>query len=522
MNYRPERSRRTAARTHPGRAPLLRSLRRFGCNALSLAFATGAAVSAVCSPAAKADTAQLRDVLEDCRPGEGPRGALCGHVPVFEDRQGRTGRKIELNVVVYPALGRDPRPDPVFFLAGGPGQAATATGSLFARVLRDAREHRDFVFVDQRGTGKSNGLYCDADTDDLSSALADEQTIDRLRRCLEGYDADPRHYTTPVAMDDLDDVRTSLGYKSINLWGGSYGTRAALVYLRRHGEHVRSVVLDGAVPLGMTLPTSFPDDNQRALELTLAACETDDPCRDRFPDLRPKLGELLERLERRPIPVRVKHPRTGEPVEFDLFRSVFLTALRGALYSTDVASLIPTVIEMAHGGDFSGVVALALVGESAPAEHRAGLGMFFSVICAEDWPWFDRQDWRADQPGGFRDDSIPEVWDTVCAFWPHVPVGANYHEPVRSEVPALVLSGRLDPVTPPRWGDKVLEGLTNARHVVVPGIAHGTSFSGCVPSLVSDFIHDASADQLDIECVNELKRSPFFVTKAGPRMEPAE
>lgn len=522
MNVWPERARRIAVRTDPGRVPSLRSFRRLARNAFKLVFAACAAVSAAGIPAAKADTAQLRDVLEDCRPGEGPRGALCGGVPVFEDRQGRTGRKIELNVVVYPALSRDPRPDPVFFLAGGPGQAATATGSLFARVFRDAREQRDFVFVDQRGTGKSNGLHCDLDSDDLRSALADEHAIDGLRQCLEGYDADPRHYTTPVAMDDLDEVRSTLGYQSINLWGGSYGTRAALVYLRRHGEHVRSVVLDGAVPLGMTLPASFLDDNQRALELTLAACETDDFCRARFPDLRRKLGLLLERLERQPIAVRVMHPRTGEPVEFDLLRSAFLSAIRGALYSTDVASLIPMVIDMAHEGDFAGVIALALVGESAPDEHRSGLGMFFSVICAEDWPWFDREEWRTARRGGFRDDSIPEVWGRVCAFWPHVPLGGTYHEPVRSKVPALVLSGALDPVTPPRWGEKVLEGLTEARHVVVPGVAHGTSFSGCVPSLVSDFIHGASAEKLDIGCVNELKRSPFFVTKAGPRMEPAE
>ena len=521
MNISSDHSRRTG-RPDSECGPFLRPLRRLRRNGLRLALAMCAAAYAASIPVAKADVGQLRDVLKDCRPGEGPRGALCGRVPVFEDRQGRTGRKIELNVVVFPALNRDPRPDPVFFLAGGPGQAATVTGSFFSRAFRDVRDHRDLVFVDQRGTGKSNGLHCDLDSDDLRSGLTDEHAIDRLRQCLEGYDADPRHYTTPVAMDDLDEVRSTLGYQRINLWGGSYGTRAALVYLRRHGERVRSVVLDGAVPLGMTLPATFPEDNQRALELTLAACETDDSCRDRFPDLRRKLGALLERLERRPVPVRVKHPRTGEPVEFDLRRSVFLSALRGSLYSTEGASLIPMMIEKAHGGDFAGVVALAIAEEAVPVDFRISLGMFFSVICAEDWPWFDREEWRAATPVDFRDESIPEVWDGVCSFWPHVPLVRNYHEPVRSEAPALLLSGSLDPVTPPRWGDKALHGLASARHVVVPGVAHGTSFSGCVPSLISDFIRDGSAAQLDLACVKELKRSPFFVTNAGPRMERAE
>ncbi len=274
----------------------------------------------MCACASGPESVQRQLVLEECEPGNGPLDARCGAIPVFEDRSRASGRTIDLKVVVYPALNRDPQPDPLFVLAGGPGQSAAQLSSVFAGMLRAVRQDRDLVFVDQRGTGESNGLPCDMDTDDLESLSSTDFVIETLRQCLEGYDADLRFYTTPVAMDDLDEVRAKLGYSSINLWGGSYGTRAALVYLRRHGEHVRSVVLDGAVPLAMKLPLSFPEDGQRALDLTFDACEMEDPCRKRFPDLRRKLAGLLDRLERQPIRVSVKHPRTGEDVDFEVQR----------------------------------------------------------------------------------------------------------------------------------------------------------------------------------------------------------
>ena len=166
-------------------------------------------------------------MLEECDPSDGFYGALCAQIPVFEDRDRAAGRTIDLRVVVYPAFANDPQPDPVFVLAGGPGQGAAQASSGVVTALRKVREERDIVFLDQRGTGESSGLDCDLDTDDLNLLFDEDLGIENLKRCLAGYDADLRHYTTPVAMDDLDQVREKLGYSKINLWGGSYGTRAA-------------------------------------------------------------------------------------------------------------------------------------------------------------------------------------------------------------------------------------------------------------------------------------------------------
>ena len=477
---------------------------------LFIAVALGAACACAPRPAA----VEQASVLEECKPDDGPIDALCGRISVFEDRERAEGRTIDLKVVVYRALHREPQPDPLFVLVGGPGGGAAEMSSMLMSMLRAVQEDRDIVFVDQRGTGDSNGLPCTPDTDDLESLGREDLALEELEKCLESYDADLRLYTTPIAMDDLDEVRTKLGYGQINLWGGSYGTRAASVYLRRHGETVRSVVLDGVAPVTMKLPLDFPQDGQRAMDLMFDACEQEEPCRERFPDVRRKLADLLDRLEKQPARVRLKHPRTGESGNV-VIRSDFVGAvLRGALYSPVTASMLPMLIEQAHGGDFQGMLALTAMGE--PLADLMSQGMFFSVVCAEDLPWIDEQESQQRAAETFQGESLIETWGKVCASWPRGTVADDYHEPIRSDVPALVLSGELDPVTPPRWGEAIAQGLPNSRHIVVPGVGHGTSALGCVPSLIADFIRDGTAADLDAECVEKLHRPPFFVTNAGP------
>ncbi len=249
---------------------------------------------------------------------------------------------IDLKVVVFPALAPDARPDPVFVLAGGPGQGAAQLSSVLAEAFRRVRRQRDLVFVDQRGTGDSNGLRCEVDADDLALLMSPRYFIQTVRRCRERYDADLRLYTTPIAMDDLDEVRARLGYSTVNLWGGSYGTRAALVYLRRHGEHVRSAAFDSSVPLRMKLPLSFPEDGQRALDLMFDACEQEDPCRNRFPGLRVRFSAWLER---QPMLATTKHPRTGVDVEFQLSSEFAAGLIQRWLYVPEMASMLPLLID---------------------------------------------------------------------------------------------------------------------------------------------------------------------------------
>ncbi len=452
--------------------------------------------------------------LEPCADDVGVDGAECTTLEVFENRALGEGRSISLNIAVLPALGLKVQPDPLFVLAGGPGQAATDLAELVDEFMRRIRRERDIVLVDQRGTGDSNPLDCEFVDSDSLHFLPEDRFLDPLRDCLASFDADTRFYTTPVAMDDLDDVRAALGYDRINLWGGSYGTRAALVYLRRHEEHVRSVILDGLAPTSIKLPLSFGQDGNRALDMMLDDCATSPDCGPAFAGVREKLYSLLARLDREPVRTRIQHPRTGEWIEVPVTRNAVALLVRAALYSAELSALLPLVIERAHEGDFGPLAAMS--DPWTDLDKAMSVGMLFSVICSEDIPGLSDADRRELSGEPFLGSAVVDVWSKVCGFWPRGEVPAGYYDPTVSDKPVLVLSGELDPVTPPRWGEEVVQHLENGRHVVVPGVGHGTLVAGCVPKLMAKFIDQGSAKDLDVECVKKLRRPPFFSSFTGP------
>ena len=188
--------------------------------------------------------------------------AQCGSLLVPEDRATYSGRMIPLYVAVVPARGSTRAPDPVFWLAGGPGDAATDSAGASVQLLEVVNQQRDVVLVDQRGTGGSHDLRCP------QGPLADRWAAE-LRTCLYGLDGDPRAYTTAWAMDDLDEVRAALGYDRINLYGTSYGAAAAQVYVQRHPADPHVIAESGTL-LGVPIFERLPGASQRALDLLFA------------------------------------------------------------------------------------------------------------------------------------------------------------------------------------------------------------------------------------------------------------
>jgi pimeloyl-ACP methyl ester carboxylesterase len=440
---------------------------------------------------------------------------LCGRLQVSENRETRSGRTISLKIVMLPGLGTDAQSDPLFFLAGGPGQGAAQMAKPLSEVFRRVQTLRDIVLVDQRGTGDSNPLECESDQDSLAALdESDEAALERLRNCLEGLNADPRLYTTSIAMDDLDDVRRHLGYDRINLYGGSYGTRAALVYLQQHGEHVRSVVLDGVAPPDMRLPVFFARDAQRALDKLLSDCESNDSCRTKYPNLAGRTRALLARLEKAPPKLRLVHPRTGVAEEVSVTAVFIANVLAGALYSPMISALLPELIARAEANDFQGLLALGVVNEGA--SENMSLGMQLSVICAEDYPRITAEESTQASEGSVFADHLLASRMKACEFWPRGTVKASFYEPVSSNTPVLILSGDLDPITPPSWGDAVLKHLSAGRHIIVPGTGHGTLGTGCGIRLISQFVERGGSEALDTSCLEGLRRPPFFLSPAGP------
>jgi len=255
---------------------------------------------------------------------------LCGKLTVFENRETRSGRTIDLNVVVLPALDSTSKEEPLFDLEGGPGVAATGGTAFYANEGKEYRRHRDVVLVDQRGTGKSNPLTAPAGTkspQDYLTEMYPVEYVKNLRRTLEQH-ADLTQYTTSIAMDDLDDVRGWLGYERINLFGLSYGSRAVLVYMRQHPERVRCATIMGVAPTYLKMPLYHSQAAARAMELLLQECERDSACRQAFPQIRLDWQNVLSQLGRESARVPYSPADKSAAVTVEIQRDIFAEKIR--------------------------------------------------------------------------------------------------------------------------------------------------------------------------------------------------
>ena len=445
---------------------------------------------------------------------QGP--AKCGTFEVFENRATRKGRKISINILVLPATGQQREPDPFFYFAGGPGSGATEDAPGIARAFTKIREHRDLVFVDQRGTGQSHQLECVFyDPNDQQSYLGYFFPLEQVRKCRSDLEttAELTLYTTTIAMDDIDEVRAALGYDKINLFGASYGTRAAMVYLRQHPKHVRTVMLQGVSPTNMYLPGDYPQQTERALQGVLAECAADEACNKAFPNIKSETRAVLDRLIKGPVDVEWQPPNSATPIKVSVSRNVVAEAVRYLLYNPGGASRVPLFVHQAAEGNFTPLAQAAL-------NYRKNLvgtgsnGMYLTVTCAEDIPWVKRGEGESERfaQNTFLGDYRLQEQREACALWPRARVDSDYFKPVRSDVPVLILTGEWDPVTPPANGDFVARTFPNSLHVVVPHGAHGLGgLEGldCVERLGPEFVEHGRSKGLDTSCVKNIRRRGF-------------
>ena len=408
----------------------------------------------------------------ELRPGEvAGQAVLTGVYHVWEDREARAGRRLGLRVIVLPASGPDPRPDPLFWFAGGPGGRATASAAGLAQSPH--RVDRDIVMIDQRGTADDHLLACrlQGSDDDLQGYLEPIFQLEYVEACRRELEQryDLTKYTTPIAMDDVNEVRAALGYERINVMGGSYGTRAALVYMRRHAETVRSAVLMGCAPIAFTNPLYHAPNAQEALDRVFAAVREHADLRAAYPRLEEEFAELLERLDASPAEVRVRHPgRPGESATVRIDGADFAEALRMMMYGWESVRRVPLLIHDAYRGDLEPFAQRGLEQNRAIRNFLA-FGMLLCVTCNEDVPRIDPATVEAITGDTFLGSDRVLQQMAACARWPDAPVPAGYGEPVSVDVPTLVISGVYDPVTPPRWGEETARHLPNSVHVEVPG-----------------------------------------------------
>ncbi|WP_331346227.1 alpha/beta hydrolase [Cellvibrio sp. UBA7661] len=444
-------------------------------------------------------------------------GAECGELSVKENPDDPASADIQLSVLRLPAISPVPNTDPLFLIQGGPGGSSIDMANQIHGFFADVRKNRDLVFVDQRGTGKSNPLRCESlSTDDqlLPESEQHQKYLSLLKNCAEKYAGSSGFYTTPYAAQDLDLVRKALGYTSINLWGGSYGTRVALEYSRRYPQHTRTLILDGVAPVSIALPKYFARDTMLALQAVNDECLAQPDCATEFGNIVQKAESVFQYLQSTQadagaLSISYEHPRNQQTETLMLSPRTFSSLLFMSLYSRDLTVLLPRAISYAEQKDYRLLAALSALANEQMQQMNIMEGMRYSVICNEDWPQISADDIAQSTP--FFGMHFVKDMQAICEFWPKATLPADYWAPIKSEAPALLLSGKHDPVTPESWAKAVAEHLPNALLLTASGGNHSISTEGCIPQLIAQFIERASMEGINSECVSHIKPLPLVL-----------
>lgn len=442
------------------------------------------------------------------------RYVQCAFLEVPENYDDPDGRRLELLVARLPAPAARTTDDPLLAIAGGPGQAASDGFLWLDRAFQDLSRQRDIYLIDQRGTGHSHPQTCDL-TDREELLLADDRESFRElgRECLAQFQGDPRQYVTPVAVRDFERVREALGIAQWNLYGVSYGTRVAQSYMRTYPNSVRTAVLDGVLPAEENLGPQIALHSQTALDALIEQCELDEACRKAYPDLSTGLDALFARLKTAPVEVQYREISSGKRVGKTLRRGHLVSVVRMALYNSEVLSVLPPILAQAYRDeDFA---ALARMSRRLDISDQLAMGMHNSVMCSEDVPFIDDVPTEALEKT-YMGTQMVEALEGLCEVWPRGDIDASYKQPLRSSIPILLLSGERDPITPPSYGERMLDGLDKARHITVPHRGHHVGTIGCVPRIIAQFVETAQAEGLRTECLNRLETVPVFLNVNGP------
>ena len=442
--------------------------------------------------------------------------AYCGTLQVPENHDAPDGRKITLAISWLPASG-EAEPDPIFMLAGGPGQGARGSFPMVSGAFIEARRKRHIILLDQRGTGDSNPLKCVNEQGE--SAVVDDEdysadaATDFAKRCAAQFEGkvDVAQFSSSDAIRDLDAARKALGAEQINLIGISYGTRMAQLYGKRYPQHTRTITIDGIAPLESVLGQDHAKNLESSLDLQFAQCAKDKTCREKLGDPRAQLNTLLATLAKGPVPVHYRDAITGEWKDGQFSSGHLAMLTRLLAYQPQAASLLPLQLAEANQGRVDSLMALSEM-VTRDISDQIMHGMQLSVMCGEDVP-----DLVVDPEDGKRllGTGLVELMKAQCAVWPHKTRPADYRTPLKGDLPVLILSGEFDPVTPPRYGDMVAKHLPNSKHIIAKGQGHNVLPVGCMPRLFAKFLESADAKNLDDACIKTLTYAPMFTGLNG-------
>jgi pimeloyl-ACP methyl ester carboxylesterase len=461
---------------------------------------------------------------------EATEGIDCGYLIVPEDRGQPEGTRLRLHYAVVRASGGTAaQPDPVVYLNGGPGgDSLSQMPDIYYALGAYLGENRDFVFFDQRGTGYSRpSLVCsefdamqyDLLDEDLRTPEARDLLTGALQACanrIASRGVNVAAYNSAENAADLDDLRRLLGYDQWNLYGISYGTRLALTAMRDQPDGIRSVVLDSVLPPQVSYYSDQPANLERALTAFFLACTRSAACNARYPRLGTVFYDTVAQLNASRGQARIIHPTTYAEYTVLVDGNLLIGLAFSSLYQPELTRLLPKLIDDVRAGNYR---LLAATLEMVLAQQEGfSMGMHMAVMCNEEMPFI--------APDGLRRSlaSIPSLESffhatpnlgtmalQVCGSWSSYMPPPLENAPVVSDIPALVVAGEFDPITPPHWARLAAATLPNSYTYTFQGMGHGASVGAdCPMRITAAFINDPATGP-DTSCMAQMAAPDFLI-----------
>lgn len=457
-------------------------------------------------------------LLSSTRQTEQPEQPEQTEQPNSESKGRSDGKQlIELSIARIPARRQSDRQDAFTLISGGPGQSALETFPSISFAFRHIMRNHDVILIDQRGTGASEKLVCENVADSLGVDL--DLDLDKISQeafdCYESLPHDPSWFTTSMAVHDLEYVRQQLGVSQWNMYGISYGTRVAMHYLRRYPESIRTLTLDAVVPPSVSLGPDISRLSQRALDLIFKRCVEDQGCFDAFGDLSQPTMALLDSLDDNPKTITFEDVASGSLSTMELTRQHLAVTIRLMSYSAQTAAILPSMLHDAIVNENFAPLARQATLQTRSLGNLLATGMHHAIICTEDAPFVNVSEIH-ESAASYLGEGIIDSLMAGCKRWPAGQIDIDFKEPLVSDAPVLILSGEADPVTPPDYGESIRSTLSNSRHIVNSDQGHMQAPFGCMPVLLAKFINTADANNLNLECLERLRVTPFFVDANGP------
>jgi pimeloyl-ACP methyl ester carboxylesterase len=443
--------------------------------------------------------------LQPCSVPGIQRSARCGAIEVPENPDRHGSRKLEIHFAVIPAANGHARPDPIVPLLGGPGEAATEAGQFLDR-LAPMLDDRDLLLVDQRGTGQSGALRCHFySPDDPGQSLQNLFPPARVESCAKdlAMHADLTQYSYQRFADDLEKIRRTLGYGPLNLFAGSYGTRAAQVFVRAYPRSVRTIYFGSVNPIDVAMPLPFAKAAQSGLERTFAACEADAACHTAFPRLRNEFSQIMERLAAGRVFVKVP----GHEGTVALSQGRVAEWFRSLLYRPSSSASLPWLIDRANKGDW-GPIANGILEDERDADSDLSLGLLLSITCSDDVPFVREEEVAGATRNTFLGDWRLRQQQAACKLWPHSVAPASDREPIHTNVPTMFVTGDSDGAMPLWFTEHTAPGFQNRVVVIMNNRGH-TEWAPCIETLYQRFVNQGSVQGLDASACSHLSRPPF-------------